>query len=259
MARIIAVANQKGGVGKTTTCVNLASALSDMNHRTLLIDLDPQGNASVGCGIDSRALEISALDVLQEECDIAGAMIHSENLGFDVLPSNNDLTAAEVSLLQVDEREYKLKNALEKVAHQYAWIIIDCPPSLNMLTLNALTAANSVLIPMQCEYYALEGLASLLETIEQVRGSVNPGLSIEGLLRTMYDGRNNLSGAVSGQLIEHFGERVYRTLIPRNVTVAEAPSYGLPVIRYDPRSQGALAYLSLAGEMLRRQRKKHTA
>jgi chromosome partitioning protein len=259
MARIIAVANQKGGVGKTTTCVNLASALSDMNHRTLLIDLDPQGNASVGCGIDSRALEISALDVLQEECDIAGAMIHSENLGFDVLPSNSDLTAAEVSLLQVDEREYKLKNALEKVAHQYAWIIIDCPPSLNMLTLNALTAANSVLIPMQCEYYALEGLASLLETIEQVRGSVNPGLSIEGLLRTMYDGRNNLSGAVSGQLIEHFGERVYRTLIPRNVTVAEAPSYGLPVIRYDPRSQGALAYLSLAGEMLRRQRKKHTA
>ncbi len=258
MARIIAVANQKGGVGKTTTCVNLVSALADMKYRTLLVDLDPQGNASVGCGIDSRTLEISALDVMQDECDIPTAMIRLETLGFDVLPSNSDLTAAEVSLLQVDEREYRLKKALEKVAHQYAWIIIDCPPSLNMLTLNALTAANSVLIPMQCEYYALEGLASLLETIEQVRSSVNPGLEIEGLLRTMYDGRNNLSGAVSAQLIEHFGERVYRTLIPRNVRVAEAPSYGLPVLRYDPTSRGAMAYLGLAGEMLRRNRKRQT-
>jgi chromosome partitioning protein len=256
MARIIAVANQKGGVGKTTTCVNLVSALADMNYRCLLIDLDPQGNASVGCGVDSRLLEISALDVMQNECDIPTAMIHVEKLGFDVLPSNSDLTAAEVSLLQVDERENRLKTALEQVAHQYAWIIIDCPPALNMLTLNALTAANSVLIPMQCEYYALEGLASLLETIDQVRGSVNPGLEIEGLLRTMYDGRNNLSGAVSDQLIENFGERVYRTLIPRNVRVAEAPSHGLPVLRYDPTSRGALAYLGLAGEMLRRSRKR---
>jgi chromosome partitioning protein len=256
MARIIAVANQNGGVGKTTTCVNLVSALADMNYRCLLIDLDPQGNASVGCGVDSRLLEISALDVMQNECDIPTAMIHVEKLGFDVLPSNSDLTAAEVSLLQVDERENRLKTALEQVAHQYAWIIIDCPPALNMLTLNALTAANSVLIPMQCEYYALEGLASLLETIDQVRGSVNPGLEIEGLLRTMYDGRNNLSGAVSDQLIENFGERVYRTLIPRNVRVAEAPSHGLPVLRYDPASQGALAYLGLAGEMLRRNRKR---
>ena len=258
MARIIAVANQKGGVGKTTTCVNLVSALADMKYRTLLVDLDPQGNASVGCGIDARKLEISALDVLQFACDIPGALIHLDTLGFDVLPSNADLTAAEVSLLQVDDREYTLKNALEKVAHQYDWIIIDCPPSLNMLTLNALTAANSVLIPMQCEYYALEGLASLLETIEQVRSSINPGLEIEGLLRTMYDGRNNLSNAVSDQLIEHFGERVYRTLIPRNVRVAEAPSYGLPVIRYDPASRGAMAYLGLAGEMLRRNRKRQT-
>lgn len=256
MARIIAVANQKGGVGKTTTCVNLASALADMNYRTLLVDLDPQGNATVGCGINARELEISALDVLQAECDIPAAMIHLDKLGLDILPSNSDLTAAEVSLLQVDEREYRLKEALEKVAQQYAWIIIDCPPSLNVLTLNALTAANSVLIPMQCEYYALEGLASLLETIEQVRSSVNPGLEIEGLLRTMYDGRNNLSGAVSEQLLEHFGDRVYRTLIPRNVRVAEAPSHGLPVLRYDPASRGALAYLGLAGEMLRRNRKR---
>ena len=258
MARIIAVANQKGGVGKTTTCVNLASALADMKYRTLLIDLDPQGNASVGCGVNARGLEISALDVLQAECDIPEAMVHAENLGFDVLPSNGDLTAAEVSLLQVDEREYRLKQALEKVAHRYAWIIIDCPPSLNMLTLNALAAANSVLIPMQCEYYALEGLASLLDTIDQVRSSINPGLEIEGLLRTMFDGRNNLSNAVSDQLIEHFGERVYRTLIPRNVRVAEAPSHGLSVLKYDPSSRGAIAYLGLAGEMLRRNRKRQT-
>jgi chromosome partitioning protein len=256
MARIIAIANQKGGVGKTTTCVNLVSALADMKYPTLLVDLDPQGNASVGCGVDARSLEVSALDVLQNERDIPGAMIRLEDLGFDILPSNSDLTAAEVALMQVEGREFRLKNALEEVAHQYAWVIIDCPPSLNMLTLNALTAANSVLIPMQCEYYALEGLASLLETIEQVRGSVNPGLEIEGLLRTMYDGRNNLSGAVSEQLIEHFGERVYRTLIPRNVRVAEAPSHGLPVLRYDPRSRGAMAYLALAGEMLRRNRKR---
>jgi len=256
MARIIAIANQKGGVGKTTTCVNLASALADMGHRTLLVDFDPQGNASVGCGIDSRALEISAYDVMTGKCGIAEAKIHVETLGLDVLPSNNDLTAAEIALLQVDEREYQLKYALAEIAQQYAWIIIDCPPSLNMLTLNALTAANSVLIPMQCEYYALEGLASLLETIEQVRASVNPGLEIEGLVRTMFDGRNNLSNAVSDQLLEHFGERVYRTLIPRNVRVAEAPSHGLPVLRYDPGSRGALAYLGLAGEVLRRRRKR---
>ena len=256
MARIIAIANQKGGVGKTTTCVNLASALADMNYRTLLVDFDPQGNASVGCGIDARSLDTSAYDVMTGKCGIAEAMVHVESLAMDVLPSNGDLTAAEVSLLQVDEREYQLKYALEEVAHQYAWIIIDCPPSLNMLTLNALTAANSVLIPMQCEYYALEGLASLLETIEQVRNSVNPGLEIEGLLRTMHDGRNNLSGAVSAQLIEHFGDRVYRTLIPRNVRIAEAPSHGLPVLRYDPRSKGALSYLGLAGEMLRRNKKR---
>ena len=258
MARTIAVANQKGGVGKTTTCVNLASALADMNFRTLLIDLDPQGNASVGCGIDTRSLKISALDVLLAECDIPDAIIEPETLGLDVLPSNSDLTAAEVALLQIDGREYRLKKALEKISQQYDWVVIDCPPSLNMLTVNALTAANSVLIPMLCEYYALEGLASLLDTIEQVRSSVNPGLEIEGLLRTMFDGRNNLSGAVSEQLMEHFGERVFRTLIPRNIRVAEAPSHGLPVLRYAPSSLGSRAYLGLAGEMLRRNKKRQS-
>jgi chromosome partitioning protein len=256
MARIIAVANQKGGVGKTTTCVNLAAALADMRYRTLLVDLDPQGNATVGCGVNPRELEISAFDVMTGESVARETIVQLEELGFDLLPSNSDLTAAEISLLQMENREFRLREALEPVAPDYAWIIIDCPPSLNMLTLNALAAANSVLMPIQCEYYALEGLAALLETIEQVRASVNPGLEIEGLLRTMYDSRNNLSAAVSDELIANFGDRVYRTLVPRNVRVAEAPSYGLPVLRYDPGSRGALAYLGLAGEVLRRRRKR---
>jgi len=256
MARIIAVANQKGGVGKTTTCVNLAAALADMHYRTLLVDLDSQGNATVGCGVDPRALERSAYDMMTGQSAVQDVVMRLDSLGLDLVPSNSDLTAAEISLLQMEDREYKLKEALVPVAPHYGWIIIDCPPSLNMLTLNALAAANSVLIPIQCEYYALEGLAALLETIEQVRASVNPELEIEGLLRTMYDIRNNLSSAVSDQLIEHFGDRVYRTLVPRNVRVAEAPSYGLPVLRYDPGSRGALAYLGLAGEILRRRRKR---
>jgi len=254
MARIIAVANQKGGVGKTTTCVNLAAALADMNYRVLLVDLDPQGNATVGCGVDGRSLERTAFEVMTGECAADDVILSLEDLAFDLLPSNGDLTAAEVRLLQMDGREFQLRKALESIAPRYGWIIIDCPPSLNMLTLNALTAAHSVLIPIQCEYYALEGLAALLETVEQVRASVNPGLRIEGLLRTMFDIRNNLSGAVSEELIKNFGDRVYRTLVPRNVKVAEAPSYGLPVLRYDPGSRGALAYLGLAGEMLRRRR-----
>jgi chromosome partitioning protein len=258
MARIIAVANQKGGVGKTTTCVNLAAALADMHYRTLLVDFDSQGNATVGCGVNPRELERSAFDVMNGDCTVAEATVRLDELGFDLLPSNSDLTAAEIGLMQQENREFRLRSALEPVAAQYGWIIIDCPPSLNLLTLNALTAANSVLIPIQCEYYALEGLASLLETIEQVRASVNPGLEIEGLLRTMYDVRNNLSSAVSDQLIENFGDRVYRTLVPRNVRVAEAPSYGLPVLRYDPGSRGSLAYMGLAGEILRRRRKRET-
>lgn len=256
MARIIAVANQKGGVGKTTSCVNLAAALADMHYRTLLVDFDAQGNATVGCGVDPRALDKSAFDVMSGACTVAEATLRLDELGFDLLPSNSDLTAAEIGLMREEDREFRLRSALEPVAAQYGWIIIDCPPSLNMLTLNALTAANSVLIPIQCEYYALEGLASLLETIEQVRASVNPGLEIEGLLRTMFDVRNKLSSAVSDQLMENFGDLVYRTLVPRNVRVAEAPSYGLPVLRYDPGSRGALAYIGLAGEILRRRRKR---
>jgi chromosome partitioning protein len=256
MARIIAVANQKGGVGKTTSCVNLVAALADMHYRTLLVDFDAQGNATVGCGVNPRALDKSAYEVMSGACTVAEATLRLDELGFDLLPSNSDLTAAEIGLLREEDREFRLRSALEPVAAQYGWIIIDCPPSLNMLTLNALTAANSVLIPIQCEYYALEGLASLLETIEQVRASVNPGLEIEGLLRTMFDVRNKLSSAVSDQLIENFGDLVYRTLVPRNVRVAEAPSYGLPVLRYDPGSRGALAYIGLAGEILRRRRKR---
>jgi chromosome partitioning protein len=208
--------------------------------------------------VNPRELERSAFDVMNGDCTVAEATVRLDELGFDLLPSNSDLTAAEIGLMQQENREFRLRSALEPVAAQYGWIIIDCPPSLNLLTLNALTAANSVLIPIQCEYYALEGLASLLETIEQVRASVNPGLEIEGLLRTMYDVRNNLSSAVSDQLIENFGDRVYRTLVPRNVRVAEAPSYGLPVLRYDPGSRGSLAYMGLAGEILRRRRKRET-
>ncbi|HMB59362.1 MAG TPA: ParA family protein [Xanthomonadales bacterium] len=255
----VAVANQKGGVGKTTTCVNLAAALARARKRVLLIDLDPQGNATVGCGITPRGLLASAYEVLLGERTIEQARFQLAELGMDLLPSNGDLTAAEMELMQVDGREFRLKEAIEPVAGQYDWVIIDCPPSLNLLTLNALTAADSVLIPMQCEYYALEGLTALLDTIDQVRASVNPGLEIEGLLRTMYDVRNNLSSAVSDQLLEHFGEQVYRTLVPRNVRIAEAPSYGMPVLHYDPASKGAQAYIGLAGEMLRRLERRKTA
>jgi len=258
-ARIIAVANQKGGVGKTTTCVNLAAAFARMKYPVLLVDMDPQGNATTGVGIDPRRLHASACEVLLGERSAEQTILRPEGLELDLLPANGDLTAAEVSLLRMDRREFALKDALRPLLAKYAWVFIDCPPSLNMLTLNALAAADSVLVPVQCEYYALEGLTGLLNTIEQLRASINPHLEIEGLLRTMFDGRNNLATAVSDQLIENFGDRVYRTLVPRNIRVAEAPSYGLPVLVYDPNSKGALAHIALAGELLRRHEKRRIA
>jgi chromosome partitioning protein len=252
MSRILTVANQKGGVGKTTTCVNLASSLAATRRRVLLIDMDPQGNATMGSGIDKYDLRLTSCEVLLGDAGVTDAIQHVETLGFDVLPANGDLTAAEVQLMSMIGREQRLSMALRPVRDRYDFILIDCPPALNMLTVNALVAADGVIIPMQCEYFALEGLSALLDTIEQIRETVNPDLKVEGLLRTMFDPRNNLSNDVSAELVEHFGDRVYRTVIPRNVRLAEAPSHGLPILQYDRTSRGSLAYLALAGEMLRR-------
>ncbi len=253
MGKIIAVANQKGGVAKTTTCINLGASFAATRRRVLLVDLDPQGNATVGSGIDKDNLKYSSYHVLLGKAGAKEAIVRVEEAKYDVLPTNGDLTAAEVELMNMMvAREQRLRQALEEVRDDYDFILVDCPPSLNMLTLNAMVAADSVMIPMQCEYYALEGLSALLNTIEEIRGSVNPNLQIEGLLRTMYDPRNNLSTDVSGQLIMHFGDKVYRTVIPRNVRLAEAPSHGIPALAYDRSSRGAVAYLALAGEILRR-------
>jgi len=251
VSRIIAIANQKGGVGKTTTTVNLAASLAATKKRVLLVDLDPQGSATAGCGVDKRQLEFSVNEVLLGEAEVQQAIV-STDWQFDLLPSNGDLTVAEVRLLRLEQRDQQLKNALKALNEQYEYILIDCPPSLNMLTVNALVAAHGVLVPIQCEYYALEGLTSLLSSIEQIRKASNPQLQIEGLLRTMYDGRNRLTIDVSEQLLRHFGNKVYHTVIPRNVRLAEAPSHGKPVLAYEKHSQGAAAYLALAGEIAHR-------
>jgi chromosome partitioning protein len=253
MKRVIAVANQKGGVGKTTTAVNLAASLTATKRRVLLIDLDPQGNATMGCGIDKHAQSRTSCDVLLGDCSAVEALVPVEYGGFMLMPANQDLTAAEVRLLTMTVgREFKLRNAIAPVRADFDVILVDCPPSLNMLTLNALVAADSVMVPMQCEYYALEGLTALMQTVEQIKDSINPVLEIEGLLRTMFDPRNNLANEVSAQLTEHFGDKVFRTVIPRNVRLAEAPSFGRPALFHDKESRGALAYLALAGEMIRR-------
>lgn len=252
MAKVIAVTNQKGGVGKTTTSVNLSASLAAAKRKVLLIDMDPQGNAAMGCGVVKDEIEYSSCELLLHEVPVAETVVSNKEIGFDVIPGNADLTAAEVQLMNAEHRERRLADALLPIKNDYDYILIDCPPSLNMLTLNAMVAADSVLIPMQCEYYALEGLTALMTTMKNVRDSVNPGLHLEGILRTMFDNRSRLTKDVSDQLQEYFGDKVFRTCVPRNIRLAEAPSHGLPVLMYDKASRGAVAYIALAGEMIRK-------
>lgn len=251
MGRIIAVANQKGGVGKTTTTVNLSASLVATKRKVLVIDLDPQGNATMGSGVNKHDLELSVYDVLVEGASINDVKVPTDPAGYDMIPANGDLTAAEVALMDIEHKERRLKMALDAVKDQYDYILIDCPPSLNMLTVNAFVAADGIIIPMQCEYYALEGLSALMNTVERIK-QINPNLEIDGLLRTMYDPRASLTTDVSAQLINHFGDKVYGTVIPRNIRLAEAPSYGVPALCYDKNSRGAVSYLALAGEVNRK-------
>lgn len=252
MAKIFCVANQKGGVGKTTTTVNLSAGLAKLGQRVLLVDLDPQGNATMGAGINKATLKSSIYEVLLGMSDVQNARVNSETGKFDVLPANRELAGAEVEMVELEHREKRLKDALALIKNEYDFILIDCPPALSMLTLNGLCAAHGVIIPMQCEYYALEGLSDLVNTIKKVHGNLNPDLSIIGLLRVMFDPRMTLSQQVSAQLEQHFGDKVFRSIIPRNVRLAEAPSYGMPGVSFDPSSKGAQAYIAFGAELVER-------
>tara|TARA_B100000609_G_C17164079_1_gene407877 strand:+ start:241 stop:1005 length:765 start_codon:yes stop_codon:yes gene_type:complete len=251
MAEILSIVNQKGGVGKTTTCINLSAALAKARRRVLLIDLDPQSNATKGCGTNLREGSLTVNDLLLNRCNFEDVVHHLDDFNFDILPSTPQLTEAEVLLLSSNDKEFTLRNVVLDIASKYDYLIIDCPPSLNILTVNALTGSSGIIIPVQCEFFALQGLSELVSTIDMIKKSSNDRIKIKGIIRTMFDARNNLSNDVSEQLVKYFKDKLFKTKIPRNITLAESPSHGMPVIFYDPNSKGALSYLSLAGELIK--------